>query len=117
MNLVEALRLFVIGFGALLAFIFLSLLMRNLRRMPEYTLAEARQIVQTSRTEALIMLAVIPVSNIVAWLLFGRGGSLNTFIIILCVVDGLCFLNVLYELQKMQLAKKRIERIKLNQEE
>lgn len=109
-----AARVFAIGFCAFLAFVLLSLLIRNQRRVPQYTLAEAHQVAGSSRTNALIMLAVIPVGDVIAWLFSEHSGPLSTFVIILCIGDGLCFLNVLYELQKMHLAKKRIREIELH---
>jgi hypothetical protein len=46
----------------------LSLLIRNQRRVPQSTLAEAHQVVKSSGTNALIMLAVIPVGDVIVWL-------------------------------------------------
>jgi hypothetical protein len=43
------------------------------------------------------MLAVIPVGDVIVWLFSEHSGSLSTFVIILCIGDSLCFLNVLYE--------------------
>ena len=115
MNFVEAARVFAIAFCAFLAFVFLSLLIRNRRHVPQYTLAEAHQVVGSSRTNALIMLAAIPAGDLIVWLFSPHSDPLSTFVIILCIGDGLCFLNVLYGLQKMHLAKKRIQMIKLHQ--
>lgn len=70
----EAVRVFVIGFLAILFITFIRYLIINQRRVPQYTLAEARQVAEASRTRALIMLAVIPVGDVLGWFISGYNG-------------------------------------------
>ncbi len=107
-------RFFVIfgGLSGISIILYLALLIRNSRRTPHYTLAEAYKISHDKAREVISELLLLIITNVVGWFLFGSQAPFNIFLFVILGIDSWLCLRILIVFQLMMQAKRRIKELR-----